>query len=82
MFSKEIVEDVVYETELKNYVENILQLKEYQVIEKEFGVIPMTNRKFSFYENDRYNIGTSRRTDKSFQRIYFSIYTKAITNYC
>jgi len=59
MFSKEIVEDVVYETELKNYVENLLQLKEYQVIEKEFGVIPMTNRKFSFYENDLYNIGTA-----------------------
>jgi len=59
MFSKEIVEDVVYETELKNYVENILQLKEYQVMEKEFGVIPMTNRKFSFYENDCYNIGTA-----------------------
>ena len=59
LFSKEILEDVVYEIELKNYVENILQLKEYQVIEKEFGVIPMTNRKFSFYENDRYNIGTA-----------------------
>ena len=59
LFSKEILEDVVYETELKNYVENILRLKKYQVIEKEFGVIPMTNRKFSFYENDRYNIGTA-----------------------
>ncbi|HEY5773986.1 MAG TPA: lycopene cyclase family protein [Chitinophagaceae bacterium] len=60
LFSKEILKDAVYETELKNYVENILQLKEYQVIEKEFGVIPMTNRKFSFYESSyRYNIGTA-----------------------
>ena len=59
LFSKEILEDVVYETELKNYIENILQLKEYQVVEKEFGVIPMTNRKFPFYENDRYNIGSA-----------------------
>jgi lycopene beta-cyclase len=60
LFSKEILEDAVYETELKNYVENILQLKEYHVIEKEFGVIPMTNRKFSFYESSyRYNIGTA-----------------------
>jgi lycopene beta-cyclase len=31
LFSKEILEDAVYETELKNYIENILQLKEYQV---------------------------------------------------
>jgi lycopene beta-cyclase len=60
MFSKEILTDAVYEAELKSYVENILHLKEYQVIEKEFGVIPMTNRKFSFYESGhRYNIGTA-----------------------
>jgi lycopene beta-cyclase len=59
LFSKEIVEDAVYEAELKNYVENILQIKEYCIIEKEFGIIPMTNRKFSFYENDHYNIGTA-----------------------
>lgn len=58
LFSKEILEDAIYDTELKNYVENILQLKEYQVIENEFGIIPMTNGKFSFYENDHYNIGT------------------------
>ena len=59
MFSKEIVEDAVYEAELKNYIENILGLKENSIIEKEFGVIPMTNRKFSFYESDHYNIGTA-----------------------
>ena len=59
MFSKEIVEEAVYEAELKNYIENILGLKEYRIIEKEFGVIPMTNRKFSFYESDHYNIGTA-----------------------
>ena len=60
MFSKELLPDEVYETELKNYLNNFLQLKDYRVIEKEFGVIPMTNRKFSFYErSDRYNIGTT-----------------------
>jgi len=59
LFSKEILEDAVYEIELKNYIENILHLKKYQVIEKEFGVIPMTNRKFPFYGNDRYNIGSA-----------------------
>jgi lycopene beta-cyclase len=59
LFSKEILEDAVYETELKNYLENILKIKEYQIVEKEFGIIPMTNRKFSFHENDHYNIGTA-----------------------
>ncbi|TMI88894.1 MAG: lycopene cyclase [Bacteroidetes bacterium] len=60
LFSKEILEDLVYDTELKSYVENILQLKDYKVAEKEFGVIPMTNRTFSFYDSgQRYNIGTA-----------------------
>ena len=60
LFSKNVLEDAVYEAELKNYVENLLQIREYRIIEKEFGVIPMSNRKFSFCENiDRYNIGTA-----------------------
>jgi lycopene beta-cyclase len=60
MFSKELLPDEIYDTELKNYLKDFLQLKDYRIIEKEFGVIPMTNRKFSFYErSDRYNIGTA-----------------------
>jgi lycopene beta-cyclase len=60
LFSKELLPDEVYEAELKNYLDNFLQLKDYRVIEKEFGVIPMTNKKFSFREREgRYNIGTA-----------------------
>jgi lycopene beta-cyclase len=60
LFSKDLLPDETYETELKKYVNDFLQLKDYRVIEKEFGVIPMTNRKFPVYEStDRYNIGTS-----------------------
>ena len=60
LFSKELLPDEIYETELKNYVSDFLQLKDFHVIEKEFGVIPMTNRKFSFcVRSDRFNIGTA-----------------------
>ena len=60
LFSKELLRDEVYETELKNYINDFLQLKDFRVIEKEFGVIPMTNRKFSFcVRSDRFNIGTA-----------------------
>ncbi|HJS52927.1 MAG TPA: lycopene cyclase family protein [Chitinophagaceae bacterium] len=77
LFSKEILEDAMYETELKKYVENILQLKEYQVTEKEFGVIPMTNRKFSFYENSyHYNIGTAGGQTKASSGFTFQFILK------
>jgi len=60
LFSKELLPDEVYETELKKYLSDFLQLNDYRVVEKEFGVIPMTTRKFSFCEReDRYNIGTA-----------------------
>ena len=60
LFSKKLLPDEIYETELKNYINDFLQLKDFRVIEKEFGVIPMTNRKFSFcVRPDRFNIGTA-----------------------
>ena len=60
LFSKELLPDEIYETELKNYINDFLQLNDFRVIEKEFGVIPMTNRKFSFcVRSDRFNIGTA-----------------------
>jgi lycopene beta-cyclase len=59
-FSKELLPDEIYEAELKNYINDFLQLKDFRIIEKEFGVIPMTNRKFSFcVRSDRFNIGTA-----------------------
>ncbi|HET6721600.1 MAG TPA: lycopene cyclase family protein, partial [Chitinophagaceae bacterium] len=36
-----------------------LKIADYKVIEKEFGVIPMTTRKFHFYTGNTYNIGTA-----------------------
>ena len=30
-----------YDTQLKNYIENIIQLSDYKIVEEEFGVIPM-----------------------------------------
>lgn len=60
LFSKDLLPDEVYEDELKNYLSDFFHLKDFRIIEKEFGVILMTNRKFSFYEkSDRFNIGTA-----------------------
>lgn len=58
LFTENILTDDIYENELKNYIENFLGIKDYKTTEKEFGVIPMTTRRFDFYKNSIYNIGT------------------------
>ena len=60
LFSKALLPDEEYEDELRKYLSDFFHLKDFRVIEKEFGVIPMTNRKFSFCERPgRFNIGTA-----------------------
>lgn len=58
LFSENILADREYENELSNYIKDILCISGYTIVEKEFGVIPMTTRKTSFYEKGIYNIGT------------------------
>lgn len=45
LFSKELLEDDAYTTRLENYIER-LGITNYKVLEKEFGVIPMTDHAF------------------------------------
>ncbi len=58
LFSKELLQKDIYDIELKNYIENILGIKAYQITEKEFGVIPMTNEKLKFNAHG-WQIGTA-----------------------
>ena len=59
MFTKTLLEQQQYDDELKNYLTEILKLENYTVSDTEFGVIPMTNRKFEFQNNGVFNIGTA-----------------------
>jgi lycopene beta-cyclase len=59
LFSKHVLEDVVYEEALKQYVENQLKITNYTIEEKEFGVIPMTNHAFPKRDHNIINIGTA-----------------------
>lgn len=58
LFTDKLLEDVEYENELKSYIGDFLNIKDYKIIEKEFGVIPMTTKNFELYKNSIYNIGT------------------------
>jgi lycopene beta-cyclase len=58
LFTKELLPPEEYDKELGNYIHSFLGIDEYTVKEQEFGVIPMTNEKFSFAGNG-WQIGTA-----------------------
>lgn len=53
LFSKDLLEKTEYETAIENYIEQ-LGISEYEIIEKEYGNIPMTC--YPFWKNNRKNI--------------------------
>lgn len=65
LFSSDLLDKKEYDTALKNYLQQHLNITEYKIIEEEFGIIPMTNEKINAYENGMYNIGTAGGQTKS-----------------
>jgi lycopene beta-cyclase len=59
LFTPTLLQDDQYEEGLKNYVADYLNLKDYRIIEKEFGIIPMTNHTFSLGDGNVVNMGTA-----------------------
>lgn len=59
LFSGELLEQGKYEDGLKSYIKDFLNIESYTILEKEFGVIPMTNHVFSSRQNKIINIGTA-----------------------
>ena len=65
LFSKNILNDTEYETEIKNYIEEKLKVN-FKIIEKENGVIPMTSFEFwKFNSKNLIYIGTAGGWTKS-----------------
>ena len=48
LFTRELLLQEQYDTELKDYISTYLGIDDYKIKEEEFGIIPMTNEKFSF----------------------------------
>jgi len=59
LFTKTLLEQHQYDLELKEYITEILKLDDYTFSDAEFGIIPMTSRKFKFQNNGVFNIGTA-----------------------
>ncbi|HEY6954485.1 MAG TPA: lycopene cyclase family protein [Flavisolibacter sp.] len=59
LFSSQLLQRDEYERAVEGYIKEHLNLSSYQINEKEFGVIPMTNHKFPTRQNNIVNIGTA-----------------------
>jgi lycopene beta-cyclase len=59
LFTEAILPLEQYESALRKYISQYLKINEYRIVEEEFGIIPMTNAQFPFYQNGIYNIGTA-----------------------
>lgn len=62
LFSEKTLEADEYESELRRYIRDDLQIEDYEITHTEFGVIPMSKARFERYrgENKRIiNIGTA-----------------------
>jgi len=58
LFSENVLKDEEYERGLETYIKDILKINNYRIVDTEFGVIPMTTKKFKFYSANVYHIGT------------------------
>jgi lycopene beta-cyclase len=59
MFSRQLLEEEGYDGALRHYIENYLDIDEYKIVEREFGIIPMTNIKYVTAIDRVINIGTA-----------------------
>lgn len=59
LFTKDLLLPSQYDEGLKNYIKDFLHCSNYQVVEEEFGVIPMTNHRFATHQGNIIQIGTA-----------------------
>ncbi len=65
LFSEEILSSGSYDIGLKYYLNEVLYIEDYEILEEEFGVIPMTNHKFTRKSGKVVNLGTAGGMTKS-----------------
>lgn len=59
LFTPDLLPQEQYDEGLKRYIEQMLKITDYEISDTEFGVIPMTNYRFSKGEHNVVNIGTA-----------------------
>lgn len=59
LFSKTVLAQEDYDERLRTYITEVLKIDQYEVLEVEFGVIPMTDYAFKRFDGNIVHIGTA-----------------------
>jgi lycopene beta-cyclase len=59
LFSPSLLDEEKYTAGLKDYISTYLNISGYEVIDEEFGIIPMTNHRFKTFDGKIINLGTA-----------------------
>lgn len=59
LFSKELLPMDLYDERINTYIKEVLEIPDYEIIDNEFGVIPMTDIHFERRNGNILNIGTA-----------------------
>jgi lycopene beta-cyclase len=57
LFTEKLLDQNSYETALKQYIKEQLSIDSYNIIHEEFGIIPMTNKRFSLHDGNIIHMG-------------------------
>ena len=76
LFTEKLLQPHEYNEALKQYIETYLKIKNYNVTEEEFGVIPMTNYAFPKASGNIINIGTAGGQTKASSGFTFQFIQK------
>lgn len=79
LFSPALLSTEQYDEALKEYITNTLGIENYRIVEEEFGIIPMTNYRFQFYDRGLFNIGTAGGQTKGSSGYTFQFIQKRTT---
>jgi lycopene beta-cyclase len=81
LFTESLLKPSQYDEALKKYINEYLQIENYSLLEEEFGVIPMTNHRFTGNNNNVYNIGTAggqTKASSGYTFMFIQKHSKAI----
>jgi lycopene beta-cyclase len=59
LFTRNLLSQQKYDENLKAYIEEHITRQPYQILEQEYGIIPMTNYPFRLHNGNIFNIGTA-----------------------
>lgn len=65
LFSENLLEETEYDMAIEEYLAKILNINDYQILEKEMGLIPMSNQKINPLKGNILKIGTAGGTTKA-----------------